>query len=197
MNDLLSDGDLIRASLEDPAVFGGVFERHYRAIYDYLARRVGLDHAGDLAADVFTIAFANRRRFHKEATEAAPWLYGIATNVARRHWRKTSRRSTAYSRASAQLSWIDPTEHADSRIDAARIIEALGPALARLRRRDRDILYLYALTDLTYDQVAEAAGVPVGTVRSSLSRTRAKLRNSLQASGQEPPESPESQRRRP
>lgn len=182
-----TDGELIRASLEDPSLFGRVFERHHAAIHAYLSRRAGPDDAGDLAGDVFATAFKDRRKFRPDVDKAAPWLYGIANNLVRRHWRKAGRQARAYGRAAIQLNWIDPTEASDARVDVAQVVDALTPTLERLRPRDREILYLYALAELSYEEVAEATGVPIGTVRSSLSRTRSKLRQSLDQIGDDGP----------
>ena len=55
----------------------------------------------------------------------------------------------------------------------------VGEALARLEPRDRDIVILIAWQDLTYEQVAQALAIPVGTVRSRLHRARERLRESL------------------
>ena len=75
------------------------------------------------------------------------------------------------------------------RLDASLESRRLARALAELRAEERDVLLLYAWADLTYEDIADALSVPIGTVRSRLSRARAKVRNSLRASGQEQEES--------
>jgi DNA-directed RNA polymerase specialized sigma24 family protein len=64
------DGATIRDSLAEPKRFGEIFERHYDAIYGFLARRVGPDLAGELAAETFTRAFALRSRFRPDRLRA-------------------------------------------------------------------------------------------------------------------------------
>lgn len=88
-----SDGEAIRGSLEDPARFKLVFDRHASAVYRYLYRRVGSDAVEELSADTFATAFDLRERF--EGENALPWLYGIAANVLRRHRRTEGRRERA------------------------------------------------------------------------------------------------------
>jgi RNA polymerase sigma-70 factor (ECF subfamily) len=93
-----SDGAAIAASLSDPTRFGALFDRHFAEINRYLARRVGLVLADELAAETFVIAFRSRQRYDAGQADARPWLYGIAANLARRHWRTERRRLRAYAR---------------------------------------------------------------------------------------------------
>ena len=94
----LSDATAIAASLETPAAFGRVFERHHAAVHRYLARRLGADLADELAAEAFAVAFAKRRRYDGSYEDARPWLFGIATRLAQRHWRREERELRAYAR---------------------------------------------------------------------------------------------------
>src|SRR4051812_43940065 len=82
-----TDADLIRASTSDTQVFGTLFDRHVDAIHGYISRRVGAALAEELTAETFTRAFAQRGSFEAIHGSAAPWLYGIATNVVRNVWR--------------------------------------------------------------------------------------------------------------
>jgi RNA polymerase sigma factor (sigma-70 family) len=183
------DGHVLRASLADPARFSVVFDRYFAAVHRFVARRVGGDVADDLAATVFAEAFAGRGSFDEAAVSARPWLFGIATNLLRRYHRTEVRRLRAYARHG-----IDPIaddraeqEHVESASDGPRIARAL----AALHTRDRDALLLYAWADLTYDEIGDALGVPVGTVRSRISRARRIMRSRLGGQvlprGAEPP----------
>lgn len=177
------DREVMKASLEDPALFHLIFDRYHARIYAYLAGRVGAVAAEDLASEVFIVAFRQRASFRSDAESARPWLYGIAANLARGHHRSASRRRRAYSRAPAtSVVWIDPDTSV--RVDAARQVKGLTGELNKLRAKDREVLLLYALADLSYAEIAEALGIPIGTVRSRLSRTRARLRNLLPENGQ-------------
>lgn len=177
------DSAVIAASLVDPAAFGAIFDRHYAHINRYLARRVGPALADELAAETFVIAFRSRGRYDRSAADARPWLFGIAANLARRHWRTERRRLRAYAR-----SGIDPvgdeSAEVDSRLDAAAAGPQLAAALASLSGRDREVLLLFAWADLSYEEISAALAIPVGTVRSRLSRARARIRELLAPSGQ-------------
>ncbi len=182
MQDTPSDGEAIRASLQRPEAFEPVFDRHYAAIYKYLVRRVGPDAGGDLASEVFTIAFARRHDFQPDADDARPWLYGIASNLARRQARTWRRRNRAGQRAAGGTAvWLDPA--AEDRIHAGRVRHVLIRAISELRPNERETLVLHALTDLSYREVAAALEIPIGTVRSRLARARREVRRSLMEAG--------------
>jgi RNA polymerase sigma factor (sigma-70 family) len=162
---------VIARSLSDPSAFGVIFDRHFDAVHRYLARRVGHGGADDLAASTFTVAFERRRSFRRDATTARPWLFGIATNLLRNERRAEQRALELLARIRPTLSepgWNDLEE-------AARLAAALGG----LDADRRDVLLLYAWEDLSYEEIAAALRVPVGTVRSRLARARAHLRAAL------------------
>lgn len=178
-----SDAVAIAASLADPEAFSVVFDRHHSAVYRYLARRVGGALAEELAADVFTAAFATRERYDLTRPDASPWLFGIAHNHLRGHLRSERRKLRAYARHG-----VDPlvdTEGdaafaaADSRLDAHATGPAVAKALADLRAAERDVLLLVAWAELSCEAAAQALSVPVGTVRSRLHRARRRMRASL------------------
>lgn len=179
-----SDAQIIAASLAEPIVFAEVFDRHYNAVHRYLARRVGPDLAEDLAAETFTEAFDGRLRFNTARPDARPWLFGIATNLLRHHHRGEARRLRAYARLDRSANVEDGYGGIESRLDAERAGARIAEALVRLSAGDRDVLLLFAWADLRYEEIAVALRIPVGTVRSRLSRARRRLRELLGDSGQ-------------
>ena len=182
MENVPTDGEAIRASLSRPEAFEPVFDRHYDSIFKYLARRVGPDVGGELASEVFTIAFAQRSRFRDDADDARPWLYGIAANLARRQARTWRRSRRAGQRSTGgNVIWLDPAP--EERIDAERMRAILISAISQLRSAEREVLLLHALTDLSYREVAQALSIPIGTVRSRLARARRLVREILIESG--------------
>jgi RNA polymerase sigma factor (sigma-70 family) len=180
-DDAADDAAEIAASLRDPQRFAVLFDRHHAAIHRYLARRLGAHHADDLASETFITAFERRGSYDLTQTSALPWLYGIASNLARRHRRTEERQLRAYARTG-----VDPVvaSHAEedevvARLAAAAATRRLAAALAGLRDRDREALLLLAWAGLDYQRISQALGVPVGTVRSRLHRARAQLRAAL------------------
>jgi RNA polymerase sigma factor (sigma-70 family) len=174
-----TDAVVIGQSLDDPERFGMIFTRYFGQIHQYLARRVGPGSAGDLAAEVFVVAFSQRRRYDLGRDCARPWLYGIATNLAGTHRRQEERRYRALARTDASLMSPSDEDLIADRVSALAAGPALAAALAGLDSRDRDVLLLVALADLSYDEVAASLGIPYGTVCSRLNRARRRLRDCL------------------
>ena len=157
------DADAIRRSVAEPAQFGLVFDRHFQAVYASL-RRVGEAVAEEVAAETFLRAFERRERYDLEREDALPWLLGIATNVMRRHWRSERRRLAAYARTGIARPGEGP-----------EVAGEVLTAVAGLPRRQREVLLLWAWADLSYQDIAVALGLPVGTVRSRLARARSRI----------------------
>lgn len=177
---LVEDAQLIGRSLGNPDAFAGLFHRHSGEIGRYVTRRVGPGIAEDIVAETFLVAFRRRASYDGNRTDARPWLYGIATNVIRRHRRDEVRALRALERTG-----VDPVmaesfaERVDGRVSAAETSRVLAPALAGLNAGQRDVLLLTAWAELTVDQVAEVLDIPHGTARSRLNRARTKIRAAL------------------
>ena len=176
-----SDGAVITESLETPGAFGVIFDRHGSTLLRFLARRVDPAEAEDLLGEVFRIAFERRSAFERDRDSARPWLYGIAANLVAKHYRSEGRRLRALARASAlrisaaRLLDDDPAERAVAVADAGALWPRVVDAIGALPEAERQVLLLFAWEELSYEEIAQALGVPVGTVRSRLSRGRARL----------------------
>lgn len=172
-----SDADLwARSRAGDRDAFGVLFERYGRPIYNYCFRRVA---SWATAEDMLSVVFleAWRRRDKKLPPEKVlPWLYGIATNVVRNQ-RRSERR---YAAALRRMPGIDPEPdfagRADERIDDEQHAQRALSLIARLPQREQDVFVLCAWMELSYEDAAVALHLPIGTVRSRLSRARARLR---------------------
>jgi RNA polymerase sigma-70 factor (ECF subfamily) len=165
--------------VRDPRAFEAVFERHFDVVWRYACRRAGAQVADDVAAQTFVVAFDRRSRFRDGVCSARPWLLGIATNLLRRHRRTELTRLRA--QAAAPIERSPGMDEAVDRATAATLAPVAARALAKLPRRDREILALLAWAELTYEQIAEALGIPVGTVRSRAHRARVRVRELLEA----------------
>jgi RNA polymerase sigma-70 factor, ECF subfamily len=169
------------------ADFAHVFRAEFPAVHRYLRRRVGRDAADDVAAATFAAAYAAWDRFDP-ARPVRPWLFGIATNLLRRHHRDEERKLRAYARTG-----VDPVGGVDEsevvrRLDANAEQRELALVLAELRPEEREILLLHAWAELGDEEIAAALALPPGTVKSRLHRARARIRNRLEAIGQLPDE---------
>jgi len=169
------DEELLAESIREPDRFGPLFDRHATDIHRYLARRVG-SVADDLLSETFLAAFRKRSAYRNVGAGVRPWLFGIATNLARQHTRAEVRRYRALARMPVEPS-VD--EDHTARLDAQALRSSLAAALAELRPGDRDVLLLFAWAELTYAEIAAVMGVPVGTVRSRINRARRLTRTAL------------------
>lgn len=171
----MTDAELIAASVEDPAAFGHVFDRHGTTLHRYLVRRVGASDADGLLGEVFRIAFERRSAYDTARDGARPWLYGIATNLVARHRRSEGRRLRATARLVVEPG-DDAIDHAVEAIAASQLLPEVVAAIAALPEGERDALVLHAWEQLSYDDIARALDIPLGTVRSRLNRARTRLR---------------------
>jgi len=173
------DATVIARSLDDPEQFAVVFRRHAPDIHRYVVRRLGPGAADDVVAETFLTAFRFRSRYRSDRADARPWLYGIATNLIGRHRRAEVRQYRALARTGLDPVTESFADRADARVSAGTESRRLAAALAGLPAGHRNALLLVAWGDLSYEEAAVALGVPVGTVRSRLSRARARLRQAL------------------
>jgi len=176
-----SDNRLIEASLTDARVFDEIFQRHRITIFGFVSRRVGPADAADLTAETFARAFEARHRFDIRRPSARSWLLGIASHVCIDHLRRIGLRRRRRNVIAA--GWLyrpeDAADEAAANVDARMFGRALAEALSALPERDRQALLLYAVTRLTYEEIAEVLAIPVGTVRSTLHRARRRMRELL------------------
>jgi RNA polymerase sigma-70 factor (ECF subfamily) len=175
----VTDAGVIRRSWEDPEAFAELFDRHADDIHRYAAWRLGADAADDLLAETFAQAFQHRRRYDVARSDARPWLYGIATNLVARHRRSEARRLRALAREAPPAGAEPMADRVAARLSARAACGEVAEALAAMPAKQRDVVLLVAWAELEYEEVAHALGVPLGTVRSRLSRARKKLRRAV------------------
>ncbi len=155
------------------ADLAGVFDRHARDLLRYCIRRVG-----EQVAETFLVAHEQRERFDPARGDLLPWLYGIATNLLRRHRRTEVRALRELERRQGAAAEATEDRVSDL-VDAQRSAARVAGVLAGLPRRQRDVLLLYAVAELEYAEIAAALDIPLGSVQSALHRARAKVRAAL------------------
>jgi RNA polymerase sigma factor (sigma-70 family) len=175
----VSDTDLVARSLSDPEAFAALFDRYATVIHRYAARRLGTEAADDVMAETFTVAFQRRGDYDLDRADARPWLYGIATNLIRNHRRAEARRWRAMAREATGAGHEPEADSAAERMTAQAARGDLARVLAGLSARQRDVLLLYAWAELEYEEIAQALGLPIGTVRSRLHRARQAMKEGL------------------
>jgi RNA polymerase sigma-70 factor (ECF subfamily) len=153
-----------------------------------LARYLVRDHhdAEDVVQEAFLRALKHFGGFRGSGErESRAWLLTIVRNTAY-SWRQRHR-------ADAQAVEFDETAHSesiaaegpDAALDRSAAAETLSEALDALPPELREVIVLRELQDLSYREISEVAGIPVGTVMSRLSRARARLQTALPGSHRE------------
>ncbi len=186
VDDAPSDADIIQVSLSEPEEFGLLFDRHYRAVFSYAVRSIGVSEGQDVASETFVQAFRSRHRFDLSYRSARPWLLGIASNLISNRYRSFERRDRAYGRAAGRVQDRDEfdmaaAERLDATVHSARVREALES----LRPQERTVVTLFVFAGFSYREISHALGVSEGTVKSRLSRGRVNLRNQLRDVGEQ------------
>ena len=157
-------------------VVAGWFDQHARPLAMYASRRVGRDLARDIVADTFRVACEQFSQYDASRGGERAWLFGIATNLVRRHWRTEERRLRTQARATKLDSGpVDSLLRVDDRLDALIRYERVVDAVATLAPEDRDLLILIAWEDMSNREAADVLGIPAGTARSRLKRIRTHL----------------------
>jgi len=170
----------IRAGDHD--AFGELFDAYARSVYNHAFRLTGdWAQAEDIVSLTFLDAWRLRGKVDEEGGSLRPWLLGIATNVTRNTRRAARRHAAAVSRLPRDEVERDFADEVAARLDDKAELALVRTALATLRRAEREVLALCVWSGLDYRAAAEALGVPVGTVRSRLSRARAKLAKHLKS----------------
>jgi RNA polymerase sigma-70 factor, ECF subfamily len=174
-----ADADLVRAAAGgDRQAFDALVRRHQAAIVN-LARAMtgGSPDAEDLAQDAFIRAWKGLARFRGESTFRT-WLHGIAVNVIRTHRGRLARlRDVFITRAGDERPDPIETAAAGERLeDALAARQQIDWALARLPAQLRETVVLRDIQGLEYREIADALGVPIGTVESRIFRARQRLR---------------------
>jgi RNA polymerase sigma factor (sigma-70 family) len=165
-----------------PDRFAALFDAFHNDIYRYAASRLSSAAADDVAAETFLVAYRDRAGFAGPDAHVRSWLFGIATNLIRRHHRNEERRYRALARSGAVSAVADGDaldERVTARVSAGAVQRNLAEALRALKAGDRDVLLLVALAGLNYAEVAAALGIPPGTVGSRLNRARTAMRAAL------------------
>ncbi|MGA7227030.1 MAG: RNA polymerase sigma factor [Acidimicrobiia bacterium] len=162
----------------DEEWFVGLFRRHFVPLNAYCVRRVGAVDASDAVSRVFAIAWDRRDSMPRGADERS-WLFGVARNVLRHHWRSTARSRRLVEKVSA----LRPTPYADVETIVVERAEHenVRRALSRLTESDQEILMLAAWEGLSQRKIAETTGLSLAAVEKRLARAKARLAHQYEA----------------
>lgn len=160
--------------------FDALYRRYAEPVYGFCLRRTrDAELAQDARAMVFLEAWRRRAEVDLTARPAGPWLYGVARNVLRNQQRALRRRDAAL----RSLQHVEPEhgEEVSERVQRRAQFDALRQSLRSLSPAQREVVGMCLFEDHSYEAAAGALRIPVGTVRSRLSRARLQLALDLRA----------------
>ena len=173
---------MARLSAGDREALAPLMERHYRRLYRialaYLRRP---EDALEVVQEAFVKAYQNAGRWDGSA-EAGPWLARIAVNLSIDRWRRNRRRMETFTPISEGDHAADLGDHRpgpDAAVAGRELREKVVRALGRLPERQRAIVLLRHYQDQSLEEIAQTLGISIGTVKSSLHRALARLRQGL------------------
>lgn len=177
MEEVTSDAELWeRIARHDGRAFAQLFDRHSEAVYNHCFRRTASwSVAEELSSIVWSEVWRRRRDVRLHSESILPWILAVANNC-RRNLERSQRR---YKNLLAKMPPPPSNDFADDvvqRLDDERQMAEVLAALAGLRVEDQEVVSLCDWAGLSYAEVATALDVPIGTVRSRLSRAHERLR---------------------
>ena len=183
----LTDSFLVeRCRASDDAAFGEVVARYKNKIYNYLYRMTGsAEDAEDLTQEVFVRMYTSLDSFRGQSS-LNTWLFRIAGNLCIDRFRRAKNRTPTYSLDAPACGDTEQTrEIADETYAPHRLLEngemaeQIAAALGKLPDKLRATLLLHDIEGMPYEEIAQAVGCPLGTVKSRLFNARLQLRQHL------------------
>lgn len=166
--------------------FEQIVRDHQAMVFGTLMRMTGSrEHLDDLAQEVFFRLYRALPSFRGEAL-LSTYLYRITVNVAQNEWKRRRQDTKSLVSISDETSgWEDRLEHpsrnAAEQMEDREFAQCVEEQLQKLSSVERAVIVLYHQEERTYEQIALALGLPIGTVRTHLHRGRKKMREALQA----------------
>ncbi|AHB07187.2 hypothetical protein U875_19060 [Pandoraea pnomenusa 3kgm] len=171
------------ANVENVVLFARLYEAHGRRIYRFILRHIG--NHGD-AEDITQQVFLDASRCHdsfRGESEYSTWLYGIALNQIKNYLNRSPGRRYSFE----EYNSLEDTHTSNNDVEGIAVQNELFNIIAtqinNLPNDMRDILMAVGLKEMSYEEAGALLGIPIGTVRSRLSRARALLRERMRACG--------------
>lgn len=165
------------------AVFRDLVDAHKDRLYRFVLRHIGqATEAEDLAQQAFVEAARTFEHFRGES-QLSTWLYGIAMNLVRNHLSRAPHRVYRFEDESALENTASGAPDPEQQCAMTELVGLLELELEGLMPEMREVLLLVAMDDMSYEDAAALLSVPIGTVRSRVSRARSHLRSRMLARG--------------
>ena len=178
---------LADCTADTEALFRHLMSGHRARLHRFVLRHIGqLDDAEDIAQQAFMEAARTIERFRGES-ELSTWLYGIAMNLVRNYLNRAPHRVHRFESDESLATMYSADGDPGDIVSRQQTLQRLSESMAQLPVEMREVLSLVAIEETAYEDAAALLSVPVGTVRSRLSRARAALRARLAAAGVDEP----------
>ncbi len=182
----LADGEIVERILAgDESLFEVLVRRYQSRVLSHVARMVGnCDDALDLSQEIFVKVFQALDRYNPEF-KFSTWLFRIAGNAAIDHLRKRRPRTVPLEVREPDGQSLSSPEYKSSDLDPYAVLrnsergDAIARAIQALPEEFRELIGLRHFTGLSYEEIAELKGMPLGTVKNKLFRARAVLKDRL------------------
>ncbi len=160
-------------------LFRKLVQDHRQRLYRFVVKHIGWGtDAEDITQQAFVEAAHSFATFKGES-ELSTWLYGIAMNLVRNYLSRAPHRRYVFEDDEVLAETASHRPDPSEQLQQTQAVRALQAALDDLPRDMRDVLLLVAYEELSYEDAAMMMSIPVGTVRSRVSRARAMLRKRL------------------
>lgn len=180
---LANELTILATAQNDPSAFAAVYDHYFGPVYNYVRYRIpDAAQAEDLTAQIFERVLTNLGAFDSQQATFAVWLFTVARNLVTDHLRSQKRRrwfSFSLEQASEQPQ---STPLPEDQVIRGETQEALLAALANLSDRERDLVALKFVAQMTNRRIAEFTGLSESNVGVILYRALARLREQLQLS---------------
>ena len=182
----LTDEELILQVQQGNIVcFDILVDRFKNRLFNYLFRMVGdRDEAEEIAQETFVKAYIHADKY-KTIAKFSTWLYTIGTNLVRNRIRSKKRAPQLFSlwgrgRDSEdddrQIDLVDHSRGPDSQFNDVQLSEIINDAIQKIPEKYRTSFVLREINQLSYEEIAAATGLKLGTVRSRINRARNSFR---------------------
>ncbi|WP_228529832.1 RNA polymerase sigma factor [Diaphorobacter caeni] len=175
--------NMVQEPQDRELLFRNLVESHGSRLHRFIIKNIGnRDEAHDMTQQAFLEAVRSYETYRGQS-ELSTWLYGIAMNLVRNHLSRAPHRRYEFADESELAHVVSESLTPEQAIGQAQHLQHLNDAMAELPESMRDVLLMVAVDEMSYEEAAVLLTVPVGTVRSRLSRARSTLKAKLQARG--------------
>ena len=178
----LLDEDLARMAQQgDQDAFAELVHRYERQIFSMAYRLAGdYDEAADLAQEAFLRIYRMLDRYDSQK-KFFSWMYRVAQNSCLNALSKRPSNVIPVERAEEYMAPVDGASGAEPEQNYLNreLRQNIDQAIAELPEKYRDVIYLRYIEDLSYQQIAEATGLPVSTIETRLFRGKKQLQKNL------------------